>query len=157
MKEKKEGRLRVRNSRKLYLPFYVMVAILIVMVIYIKFSGRPLHNIAFKSALLFFALVIIATEIHRLGNSYELTNDSIIHKKGYFTFTSKRIEFGAISDCDVRQTLWQRLFSYGNVEVHRFSEITIIKNINNPSLFLDFLGEKMNINERKRNTIRSVR
>ena len=51
--------------------------------------------------LAFSVALIIATEIHRFGNLYEINDKSIIHTTGYFNILSKRVEFGAISDIDI--------------------------------------------------------
>jgi uncharacterized membrane protein YdbT with pleckstrin-like domain len=136
-------KLKIRSTRKLYIPIYFMVIVLVILLIYIKFSSKYLDVNGFKAAVLFILGVLIFSEVHRYGNSYEINDNSFIHKKGYLTTTSKRVEFGAISDSDIRQTLWQRLFSYGDVEIHRFAEITVIKNINKPVKFLNFLEKKM--------------
>ena len=150
-KEKKEeDKLKIRNSRKTYIPIYFMMFVLALIIAYILNSGKPLNDLAFRLASVFVVVVFIATEIHRLGNSYEINDNSIIHKSGYFNITSRRLEFGAISDSDVQQSIWQRLFSYGNVEIHLFSKEnkTVVKNINHPFKFIDFLQEKMNNNPR---------
>ncbi|MEK6872576.1 MAG: PH domain-containing protein [Nanoarchaeota archaeon] len=137
--------LRVRNSRKIYIHFYLMIIILVGVVIYTKLSGRPLDDAAFKLSLAFIIAVLIATEIHRLGNYYQINDDSVIHKNGYFSIVLKRLEFNAISDSHINQTLLERFLSYGDVEIHMFSRENnlIIKNINNPFKFVEFLGSKM--------------
>ena len=144
-KVKEEGKLKVRNSRKSYIPIYFMILILVVIIIYILVSGKPLNDLALKLALTFIVIILISTEIHRLGNSYEINRNSVIHRKGYFNITSKRLEFGAISDSDIQQSIWQRMFSYGNVEIHLYSKEnkTVVKNINHPFEFVDFLQKTM--------------
>ena len=139
------GTLRVRNSRKIYTLLYLMVIILIVVIIYAKLSGRPLDNTALKLSLAFIIAVLIATEIHRLGNYYQINDNSVIHKKGYFSIVLKRLEFNAISDSNINQTLLERFLSYGDVEIHMFSRENnlIIKKINDPFKFVEFLGNKM--------------
>jgi len=151
--KKEEDKLKIRSSRKAYIPVYFMMLVLALIIIYILNSGKPLNDLAFKLASVFAVVIFIATEIHRLGNSYEINNNSIIHRSGYLNITSKRLEFGAISDSDVQQSIWQRLFSYGNVEIHLFSKEnkTIVKNINHPYRFVDFLQRTMGANSgRKR-------
>ncbi|MEK6914712.1 MAG: PH domain-containing protein [Nanoarchaeota archaeon] len=135
--------LKVRNSRKLYIPFYLMIIFLIIFLSYIKFSNRPISDISFKLVLAFIILVIIVTEIHRLGNFYEVNDKSIIHTNGYFWTISKRIEFGAISDIDILQGPWQRMMKFGNIVLFKFSEGPILKNINRPKDFVDYLQTKM--------------
>ena len=144
IKEEKKGNiLRVSNSRKFYIPFYFMAIILWIIVIYIKISGKSLDNMALNMVIAFSVAVLIATEIHRLGNSYEINESSVIHRKGYLSIISKRIEFGAISDVDVKQNLWQRFLYFGDVEIFKFSEKSIIRDINNPFKFVEFLEKKL--------------
>lgn len=149
MMSKKEGKiaiLKIRNSRKMYIPIYFMVGVLILSLVYIEASGKPLNSIAIKSVILFLLACVIYTEVHRIGNLYEINKNSLVHTMGYFTKRSRRMDFSAISDLYVVQNIWQRLFSYGNIEVRLFSgeEITYIKNINNPSKFVEILLTKIN-------------
>jgi len=144
-KKEDDEKLRLSNTRKLYIPLYLMTIILLGTISYIKFNNKPLSPMAFNLSIIFSIIIIIGTEIHRLGNSYEINNNAVIHRKGYFSIISKTIEFGAISDADVKQSLWQRIFNYGHVEIHRYSEYnkTIIKDINKPAEFQAFLQKKM--------------
>ena len=64
---------KVRNSRKLYAPFYMMIIVLLGVLVYIQYTGKPLNDMAFKMVLAFSVALIIATEIHRFGNLYEIT------------------------------------------------------------------------------------
>ena len=145
MRKEEQEILKVNNSRKLYIPFYLMIIILLGATAYIKYENKPLNDIALKLVLGFCVFVFFATEIHRFGSSYEVNNHSLIHRKGYFSISSKRLEFGAISDSDVRQNIWQRLWNYGNVEVYLFSRenTTLVKDINKPYVFVEFLQKKM--------------
>ena len=143
-KEKtKEGILRLRTSRKLYIPFYVMAITLVIFLGYIKFSERPLNDFSVKLVIAFVILVFIVTEIHRLGNLYEINDKSVVHTNGYFSTVSKRVEFGAISDIDILQGPWQRIIKFGHITLFKFSEGPTLKNINRPKDFVDYLQYKM--------------
>ena len=139
----KEGILRLRTSRKLYIPFYVMAITLVIFLGYIKFSERPLSNFSVKLVIAFVILVFIVTEIHRLGNLYEINDKSVVHTNGYFSTVSKRVEFGAISDIDILQGPWQRIIKFGHITLFKFSEGPTLKNINRPKDFVDYLQYKM--------------
>jgi len=145
-KEKnEEDILRTRTTRKLYIPIYLMATILIATIAYIKISEKPLDPLAFYLAIGFSIICLLGTEIHRLGNHYTITDNSVVHRKGYFNIISKTMEFGAISDSDVIQNIWQRIFLYGTVEIHMYSRESreVIKNINKPFKFVAFLGKMM--------------
>ena len=144
--DNKEEGLKTRNSRKVYIPIYTMIFILILTISFAKFSGKEVNDLAFKTALIFSGSAIFLVEIHRIINRYEINNQSLIHRKGIFVQTIKRVDLIAVSDADSKQNLWQKFFSYGDVSIHLFSRDSSIqvKGINNPSKFVIFLEEKMN-------------
>ena len=142
--------LRTRASRKVYIPFYLMVFILIGVILYIKLNNLFLNPIAIMAAVLFIIIILNFTEFHRLNNAYEVNLSSLVHKKGILRKVTKNIDFLSISDIDVSQSLWQRLFNFGDVNVRLFSldTTTSIKNISNPNEFAKFLESKIH-NKRK--------
>jgi len=143
---KKRVLIKTTNSRKVYLFIYLMIIILIGVIIYIKATGRPLNSYAIKLVIGFVIASVIATELHRRYNTYEVDEGSLVHTMGILTKRSRKMDFSAISDLYVIQTLWQRMLSYGSVEVRLFSgeNTTHIKNINNPSTFVDIVLSKIN-------------
>ena len=147
MTEKKEEvkKLKVRNSRKLYIPIYLMIIILFLTISYIKTSGKEVDDLAFKTVLIFSIGLLIFTEIHRLINSYEINAHSLVASKGILNRTIKKVDLLSISDVDSKQNIWQRILNFGNVEARLFSKdsTTSIKNINDPIKFADFLEKMM--------------
>ena len=143
---KKEEILKTRNSRKLYIPLYIMIFILILTVSIVKSSGKEVNDLAFKTVLIFSGSVIFFAEIHRIINRYEINDQSLVHKKGIFVQTIKRVDLIAVSDADSKQNLWQKFFGYGDVSVHLFSRDSSIqvKSISDPNRFVVFLERKMN-------------
>lgn len=144
--DSEEEVLKTRNSRKLYIPLYLMVLILLLIVSVAKFSDKEVNDLAFKAVLVFSGSVIFFAEIHRIINRYEINDQSLVHKKGIFVQKVKRVDLIAISDADSKQNLWQKFFNYGDVSVHLFSRDSSIqvKSINDPSNFVIFLERKMN-------------
>ena len=144
MPENKEM-MKVRNSRKTYFFVYTMILILIITVIVIKTSGSELNKLAFEAVLVFSAVLIIFTEIHRFRNLYEINSHSLIHSKGIFVKKTKRVDLLSVSDADSKQNPWQRLLNYGGVDVNLYSggKPVPVKNIDDPEKFVDFLEEKM--------------
>lgn len=151
MKKKKkeyeddERTIKLRNSRKIYFPIYIMILILIGVVGYIKFNNLPLNKFAFYGAIAFVVLGIKLGEVHRLFNRYELTSEYIIHSYGFFSTNVTRIYLPTISDLILKQSVWQKLLNYGNIEVHRYSDGSVIdlKNIPKPSKFLRILEKRL--------------
>ncbi|MBI4116518.1 PH domain-containing protein [Candidatus Pacearchaeota archaeon] len=145
--DKKDGDvLRVRVSRKVYLPVYFMIFVLVSTAAYMKYSGREINPLAFNLMIIFSIFGIIATELHRISNVYEINNNSLVHVKGILFKTTRRTDLLAISDAELKQNPWQQLLNFGNVDAIVFSRdsTTYIKNIDNPPVFLDFLEEKIN-------------
>lgn len=138
--------MKVRNSRKTYIPVYFMIVILLFTIGYIKYSGKELNNLALKGAFIFSILAVIITELHRLSNRYEINDNAVVHAKGLFFVTSKRTDILAVSDAELKQNPWQRILNFGDVNVMVFSResVTNVKNINNPSEFTSFLEDKIN-------------
>ena len=136
---------KYKNSRRFYFPFYLMIVILVGIVGYIKYSGLPVNLIAFQGAIAFSVLTILATELHRLGQSYYVTPHFVVHKKGYFKRDIKKVAISSISDVDTKQSAWQRMMGYGNVVVHQFSEggVVTIRNINNPEHFVNLIVKQI--------------
>jgi uncharacterized membrane protein YdbT with pleckstrin-like domain len=122
-----------------------MIIILIGVMAYIKTKGYSINNIALIVVGLFAFFIIKCTEVHRLYNSYEITDTSLIHTKGIITKKTKRLQFPAISDADVTQTVWQRLLGYGDVNVRLYSRdsTTTVKNISKPFQFMSQLASKL--------------
>ena len=155
MSRKKEkevkNSMKVRNSRKLYFPIYLMIFILIATIAFIKYNGLPLNNLVLILTGLFVLFSIKAVEIHRLCNSYEIDGNSLIHSTGLFNRKTRNMDFFAISDIEIKQNFWQRLLGYGNVGVRLYSgeSDSPIKSINNPAKFGRFLRKMIEI-KRKR-------
>ena len=143
--EDEDETMRVRISRKIYFPIYLMIAILILTLAYIQFSGKEINPLAFKAVLIFTMGAFLFTEGHRYQNLYAIDNQSIIHIKGILFKKTKRTDLTSVSDVELIQNPWQLLLNYGNVEVSVFSKdnSTNVKNINHPLEFMTFLQGKM--------------
>lgn len=85
------------------------------------------------------------TELHRMGHYYKVTCNHLLHSKGIISKDVKRVFLPTISDIDLQQSFFQRIFNYGTVVVYRYGEkgVIEIKNINSPMKFIKFLQDKM--------------
>lgn len=139
--------LKVHNSRKIYIPVYIMIFVLIGTVIFIKYNGLKLNNYVWWVVIIFVILAIKYTEIHRFTNWYKITPDSLVHKQGILNKKIKNLDLSAISDIDIYQNFWQRMLGYGNISVRLFSEVshTEIKNINDPVKFGNILEKSISL------------
>ena len=148
--KKKMKSLKIRNSRKIYFPIYLMVILLITLIISIKLLGLNLNILAFGGAAIFALISFGATEIHRLGRAYQITPNFLEHTQGYLSKRIKKISLASISDVDLKQTLWQRIIKFGDVHVHLFSEGSLVhvKGINKPHEFIEYLEEMISLRKR---------
>ncbi|MBD3253176.1 PH domain-containing protein [Candidatus Pacearchaeota archaeon] len=138
--------LKIRGSRKHYLPIYVMILILILIIIFLRFYNLNINYLVVIFAFIFMIVGIKGTEIHRFFSYYQITTHYLVHSRGILNNDVKRIFIPTISDIVLKQTFWQRLLNYGNVMVHRYTPGAIIevKNINNPEKFIDILEDRLN-------------
>ena len=139
--------MKLRCSRKWYLPIYLMIAVVIGLVVFIIVSGLSLNKYSLFSAILFVIFGIKLTEVHRLINTYELTENYLIYSKGLFTTNIKRIFIPTISDLILDQTPWQRMLNFGSVDIRRYAEgpAVHLKNIDKPGDFIDLLEERLQL------------
>lgn len=133
--------MRVRGSRKKYIPLYLMVIAVIVFLVIINNNGVEMSRFLFAFSIVFIILVLKFTEVHRFYNLYEINPGFLVHRKGIFNVKTRSVNFGSVSDLDVRQNPWQWLLGFGDVHVRIFSEDTeeVIKDINKPHKFAEFL------------------
>ena len=134
-----------RNSRKLYIPVYIMIFVLFATITFIQFSGKELSLLAVQATVIFSLFIMVTTELHRINNLYEIHTNSLVHVKGILKKVTRRTDLLAVSDADISQNLWQMMLGYGNGSVRVFSQDSTMRvsNISNPSLFVEFLEDKM--------------
>ena len=156
-KEEDNSIMKARTSRKLYIPVYLMIIVLVLVIIYLKVFGLSINKLAFIGAIAFAIISFLFIEIHRLRDLYEINPNSLVHSNGILNKKVKSVDFFAISDSDVSQNLLQRMFNFGNVNVRLFSQdsTTSVKNINNPLEFARFLEES--IGKKRRQSTRVSR
>ena len=160
-KRSKEGKkskalLVINNSRKAYIPVYIMIILVLSIMVYIWNNNLNINKYSILLVILFFIIALKYTEIHRMIHRWEITQDNFIHVSGLINKRVKKLDFFAISDIEVSQTPWQRLLGYGNINIHQFSEVVSLKDINHPQRVADLLEntielkrEKMETKERK--------
>jgi len=134
--------LTEKHSRKSYLVFYIMVAILIILASYLNLTGNQLNPIAIIGITIFIIIGFASTEIYRFSQTYEITDDYLIHKSGVFKRHLKKIDTSGIRGISISQSLWERLLSYGAIDIQYIGQGDkpfSVKNVNNPKLFIEEL------------------
>ena len=143
--------IHFKNSRKLYIPYYFMVIVLLSIIGYLRYNNLPINILTLILVGLFILFVIKATEIHRFSNSYALNHNSLVHTHGIFSKRIKNADLFAISDIDVKQTFWQRILGFGDVYVSLFSDTSnmVVRNINNPVKFGNLIEKMMTVKRKE--------
>jgi len=151
-KEEEKIFMKVSNSRKLYIPIYFMILVLVGVIIFIKYNGLMLNNSILILVGLFILFSIKFTELHRFSNSYQINEHSFVHKRGIFSKKIRNMDFLAISSIEVEQNFWQRLLGYGDVSIRLYSGETdnLVKHINNPAKFARFLRERIYLKRKEK-------
>ncbi len=156
---KKKFLIKVRTSRKRFIPLYIMSLIIILLLIYFPLvQGAKLLPFIWKLSIPFIVISIIYPEYYRIKDWWAVTETSLIQSQGLFDKNVREIDFSSVSDLDLEQILIKRLFNYGNVNVRLFlNETTItIKDINNPDDFIEDLQEIMSKRKGSKNALRKT-
>jgi uncharacterized membrane protein YdbT with pleckstrin-like domain len=156
MKEKRKYVLKVRRSRKAYLPLYLMVISLLILIGYLYYSGNPLDPIGLIVSGVFVLLTIKFTEVHRITDWWAITDNSLVQSLGLLNRNVREVGFSSISDFDLDQPFFKRILDYGNVNVRLFINETSIKinDINRPAEFIEELQKRISLNQEQKNGIR---
>ncbi len=132
------------HSRKIYIPFYIMVVILVVFILVIVLQNKPLNIPSSGAAVIFILFVLAFTEAHRKRNSWQIAKRHIIHRHGIFARKTTKTLLETVSDIDVKQNTWERMLNFGTVTLHQYSKGGAeIKSISNPYKLLELLKDKI--------------
>ncbi len=147
----KKEQFKFRTSRKTYIPFYLMVVFLAVLLFFLSRDGFKVEPVIIGAGVIFLIVVLNLTETHRISSSYEVASDSLTCTYGILNKKVKKVDYFAISDMFVNQTFWQWLFGYGDIDIQLFSREnkSSIKNINKPLKFISVI-EKMMAEKREK-------
>lgn len=135
---KKEERLLViirQHWLKLILPFLAWVLFTILLFIFLKEENT---KFAFIIALLT-ALYPAYLYLEWKHNLWAVTNMRVIDENGFFTRHSKESPLDKINNVEYTQSIWGRMFGYGDVEIQTAAELGDSKNtmIHDPKILKD--------------------
>jgi uncharacterized membrane protein YdbT with pleckstrin-like domain len=129
---------RAYVTRLTLAPLYLLlaVALAVAAVAWFHFQNPPGALVALACAAVVGA-VLAWKEFVRRANDYVLTNHRIIQEIGVLSRRSIDSRLDKINNVEHRQTLWGRLFHYGDVEIDTASERgeTVFPNISHPLEF----------------------
>lgn len=148
---KRKYLLKVRRSRKAYIPIYLMNLFIIFLLIFLNAKGYTIERSTLIFSIVFVILCVKITEIHRIRDWWAITDSSFIQSTGIFNKNVREVDFSSISDLDLDQHLLKRIFRYGDVNVRLFlNETSIkIKSINKPGEFIEELQKVMSKNRKE--------
>jgi len=123
---------------KLVLPFLVW---LLLAVVFISF-GWP----SFSTALIILLVVALypAYEyINWKNNLWCVTNMRVVDESGFFTRNSKESPLDKINNVEYHQSLWGRIFGFGDVDIQTAAELgeTTYNLIHHPKLLKDTITQ----------------
>lgn len=155
---KREYIVKIKRSRKMYLLIYLMNLAIILFLVYLFYKEYTLNKKAIIISIIFIIVIIKITEIHRFRNWWAITEHSLIQSTGILNKNVREVDFSSISDIDLDQPLFKRMFDYGNVNVRLFlNETSInIENINKPESFMEKLQELIVKNKNKKHGLRKI-
>lgn len=129
----------------LFIPFFIAVALIILsLYIYIKLEEK-------SNLYLLIPVLSIIYFIYRYfswrNDLWAVTNIRVIDESGVFTINSKESPIDKINNVAYRQTIFGRLFGYGNVQIQTAAEMgeTSYSNISHPKQLKEALSTAMEL------------
>lgn len=143
--EKEKFLAKAKRSRKTYIPIYILVLVGLGYFGYSHFFRLGIGRTTIIFGVVGMLLLIKFTEYHRFKDWWGITDNSIVESRGILNKTIRKVTFPAISDIDINQPFYKRLFNFGDINVRLYSAETsfTIKNINFPDDFADILQDKI--------------
>lgn len=117
---------------KLVLPFFAWLLLAIALIWW-------LHNGTALVIVLLAALYPLIEYVNWRHNLWSVTNLRIVDETGFFTRYSKESPLDKINNVEYDQSIWGRLFGYGNVDIQTAAEMGETKYvlIHHPKLLKD--------------------
>lgn len=132
---------------RLVLPFFAWLLLTVLLIWW-------LNNLAAYIIILIAALYPLFEYINWRHNLWSVTNFRVIDETGFFTRYSKESPLDKINNVEYDQSIWGRIFGYGNVDIQTAAELGETKYdlIHHPKLLKDTIThaqeeyKKMQIN-----------
>lgn len=128
----------LRKSRRSFLLEYGCALVLLILLALLRLKHVKISQSVVYLVLVLAFLFLASAEISRLAHRGKVTSSKLVIINGLIKQSKKHIYLGSISDIDVKQSFFQRIFNYGKIHIKSMSgEGSLeIKDIANP-------GEKM--------------
>jgi len=113
------------TSRFSHIFSYIIGILLIVVGVFLAYppfeipyiSYLPLDVIYYVAIVALGAVILIVTDLKRMFYSLEMRETHLTIKRGVLSRKKSRISYKHITDVDVNQSAFQRLFRYGDIEI----------------------------------------
>ncbi len=117
---------------KLVLPFFAWLLLTILLLIWMQ-------NLTVFIIIILAALYPLIEYVNWRHNLWSVTNLRIVDETGFFTRYSKESPLDKINNVEYDQSIWGRLFGYGNVDIQTAAEMGETKYIliHHPKLLKD--------------------
>ena len=132
-----------RHGLMLVTPFLVFFVFLIFGITMISSNqGAPGFGVIIIAV---FSIVFIYTFLDWKTNIFIVTNLRVIHEHGVLSISAKESPLDKINNVSFNQSLFGRIFDYGNVEIQSAAELggTSMKFLKSPRKLKDNITQKM--------------
>jgi uncharacterized membrane protein YdbT with pleckstrin-like domain len=135
---KKDEKLLVvirQHWLKLILPFIAWLLLTVLLFIFLKEDNTKIALVIALITALYPAYLYLEWKYNLWG----VTNMRVVDENGFFTRYSKESPLDKINNVEYTQSIWGRMFGYGDVEIQTAAELGDSKNtmIHNPKLLKD--------------------
>ncbi len=125
----------IRPVRRKHINTYTLAGI-------IPFLAHSLLAPATPLALAVSAAILLNVELKRLKSKFIITDNELFLEEGLINKSRTRIRLEDLTKLKVRQTFFQRIMRYGDIEFEiRSSGSVRLKNVSRPSLIIDRIRE----------------
>jgi uncharacterized membrane protein YdbT with pleckstrin-like domain len=116
---------------KLALPFFAWLAVAVLLIVFVGTTGLIITLVA--------ALYPMYEYLNWKSNLWCVTNVRVVDESGFFSRYSKESPLDKINNVEYDQSIWGRIFGYGNVDIQTAAEMgeTTYQLIHHPKLLKD--------------------
>jgi uncharacterized membrane protein YdbT with pleckstrin-like domain len=157
MPEHEEVLMKLKKTRKAFLPEYACGFFLLTLPVFAFMKGWQLPPLLSTTILIMGLVALCTAEFNRMLVSYKITPTKFTTIKGIIKRNKKNVHFhplGFVPDINTQQSRIQRLLNFGTVFVQGGQNSIEIREINNPqevmSLLEKLIEENRIISARKK-------
>jgi uncharacterized membrane protein YdbT with pleckstrin-like domain len=110
--------LKLKPTRRAFALDYLIILILIGTLIFFQVTGNFINPVGLYGAIGLSTIILIYIEFSRFSNTYYVTKNKLITKKGIIGKQTNSIFFYNISEINLNQSFFQRILKYGDIVIN---------------------------------------